>query len=38
MEKLIKERRYGDSFISGVVMLVLALAAAGIGLWIGTSI
>ena len=36
--QLIKERRYGQSFISGVVMLVLALAAAGLGLWIGTSI
>ncbi len=36
--QLIKQRRYGDSFISGVVMLILALAAAGIGLWIGTSL
>jgi len=36
--QLIKKGRYGESFISGVVMLILALAAAGIGLWIGTSI
>jgi len=36
--QLIKKGRYGESFISGIVMLVLALAAAGLGLWIGTSL
>ncbi|QEE61435.1 fluoride efflux transporter CrcB [Salinibacterium sp. dk2585] len=36
--QLIKEKRYGHAFISGVVMLVLCVALAGLGLWIGASI
>ncbi|MCC3271860.1 fluoride efflux transporter CrcB [Arthrobacter zhangbolii] len=35
--QLIKQGRYGASFISGIVMLVLSVAAAVIGLWIGAS-
>lgn len=35
---LIRERRYGASLISGVGMLVASVAAAAVGLWIGTSI
>ncbi|MCQ1957650.1 fluoride efflux transporter CrcB [Arthrobacter sp. zg-Y826] len=36
--QLIKEGRYGASFISGIVMLVLSVAAAVIGLWVGASV
>ncbi|MCQ1946622.1 MULTISPECIES: fluoride efflux transporter CrcB [unclassified Arthrobacter] len=36
--QLIKEGRYGASFISGIVMLVLSVAAAVLGLWVGASV
>ena len=36
--QLIKKGRYGASFISGIVMLLLSVAAAVLGLWIGTSV
>ncbi|MCC3283736.1 MULTISPECIES: fluoride efflux transporter CrcB [Arthrobacter] len=36
--QLIKQGRYGASFISGVVMLVFSVAAAVLGLWIGASL
>jgi CrcB protein len=36
--QLIKQRRYGSSFISGVLMLVFSVAAAALGLWIGRSL
>jgi CrcB protein len=36
--QLIKKGRYGASFISGIVMLVLSVAAAVIGLWAGAEI
>ena len=36
--QLIKKGRYGASFISGIVMLVLSVAAAVIGLWAGTEL
>ncbi|MCQ1953815.1 fluoride efflux transporter CrcB [Arthrobacter sp. zg-Y238] len=36
--QLIKEGRYGASFISGIVMLVLSVAAAVIGLWVSASV
>ena len=36
--QLIKQGRYAASFISGIVMLVLSVAAAALGLWIGTSV
>ncbi|KAD3633236.1 fluoride efflux transporter CrcB [Arthrobacter yangruifuii] len=36
--QLIKQGRYGASFISGIVMLVLSVAAAVIGLWIGAEL
>lgn len=36
--QLIKQRRYGASFISGIGMLVLSVAAAAIGLWVGAAL
>lgn len=36
--QLLKKGRYGASFISGIVMLVLSVAAAAAGLWIGASL
>ncbi|MCQ1949784.1 fluoride efflux transporter CrcB [Arthrobacter sp. zg-Y859] len=36
--QLIKQGRHGASFISGVVMLVLSVAAAAIGLWVGAAL
>ena len=36
--QLIKKGRYGASFVSGIVMLVLSVAAASIGLWIGAAV
>lgn len=36
--QLIKQGRYRASFISGIVMLVLAVGAAALGLWIGSSL
>ena len=36
--QLIKQGRYAASFISGIVMLALSVAAAALGLWIGTSL
>lgn len=36
--QLIKQGRYMASFVSGIVMLVLSVAAAALGLWIGTSL
>lgn len=36
--QLIKKGRYGASFISGIVMLVLSVAAAVIGLWVGAEL
>lgn len=36
--QLIKKGRYGASFISGILMLVLSVAAAAAGLWIGASL
>ena len=36
--QLIKKGRYGASFISGILMLVLSVAAAVTGLWIGASL
>lgn len=35
---LIKQGRYRASFISGILMLVLSVAAAALGLWIGSSL
>lgn len=35
--QLLKQGRYMASFVSGFGMLVLAVAAAVLGLWIGTS-
>lgn len=36
--QLIKQGRYGFSFVSGVLMLVFCVALAALGLWIGTAI
>lgn len=36
--QLLKQGRYVASFVSGLGMLVLAVAAAVLGLWIGTSL
>lgn len=36
--QLIKQKRYGFAFVSGVVMLVICVALAVLGVWIGTSI
>lgn len=36
--QLIKQGRHVASFISGIGMLVLSVAAAALGLWIGTSV
>lgn len=36
--QLIKKGRYGASFVSGIGMLVLSVAAAVIGLWAGTEL
>ena len=36
--QLIKQGRYGAAFTSGIIMLVLSVAAAVIGLWAGASI
>jgi CrcB protein len=33
--RLAQQRRYRAAFVNGVGMLVLALAAAGLGLWLG---
>lgn len=33
--RLAQQRRYRAAFVNGVVMLALALAAAGLGLWLG---
>ncbi|HEY9324484.1 MAG TPA: fluoride efflux transporter CrcB [Agromyces sp.] len=35
--QLIRQRRLAASLVSGVLMLVLSLAAAGLGLWIGSA-
>ena len=35
--QLIREGRYWASFISGIMMLVLSVAAAIIGLWVGAG-
>ncbi|AWB92331.1 fluoride efflux transporter CrcB [Aeromicrobium chenweiae] len=35
--QLIEKRRYGQAFVSGIVMLVLCVALAALGLWIGDS-
>lgn len=36
--QLLKKGRYGASFVSGFVMLVLSVAAAVIGLWAGAEL
>ncbi|MCC3270459.1 fluoride efflux transporter CrcB [Arthrobacter gengyunqii] len=36
--QLMKKGRYGASFVSGIVMLVLSVAAAVIGLWAGVEL
>lgn len=36
--QLMKKGRYGASFVSGIVMLVLSVAAAVIGLWAGAEL
>lgn len=36
--QLIEKRRYGQAFISGIVMLVVCVALAAAGVWIGDSI
>ncbi|KRC62726.1 chromosome condensation protein CrcB [Agromyces sp. Root81] len=33
--QLIRQRRYASSLVSGVLMLVLSVAAAGLGFWLG---
>jgi CrcB protein len=35
--QLIRQRRLAASLVSGVLMLVSSLAAAGLGLWIGSA-
>ena len=35
--QLIRQRRLAASIVSGVLMLVSSLAAAGLGLWIGSA-
>ena len=35
--QLIRQRRLAASLVSGVLMLVLSLTAAGLGLWIGSA-
>ncbi|SIN75605.1 fluoride efflux transporter CrcB [Agromyces cerinus] len=35
--QLVRQRRFAASFVSGVLMLVLSLAAAGLGLWLGSA-
>lgn len=36
--QLIRQGRYGASLLSGLLMLVLSVAAASLGLWIGSSV
>lgn len=36
--QLIRQGRYGASLLSGLLMLVLSVAAASVGLWIGSSV
>ncbi|MET4062094.1 CrcB protein [Arthrobacter sp. UYP6] len=36
--QLIKQGRYSASFISGVGMLVLSVAAAALGVWVGAAL
>ncbi len=36
--QLIRQGRYGASLLSGLLMLVLCVAAASVGLWIGSSV
>jgi len=36
--QLIEQRKYGPAFLSGVVMLVICVALALLGLWIGYSL
>ncbi|MBM7830523.1 CrcB protein [Agromyces cerinus] len=35
--QLIRQRRFAASFVSGVLMLVFSLTAAGLGLWLGSA-
>lgn len=36
--QLVKQGRHGAAFTSGVVMLVLSVAVAALGLWVGSSL
>ncbi|RZU65669.1 camphor resistance protein CrcB [Microterricola gilva] len=36
--QLIRQGRYGASLLSGLLMLALCVAAAALGLWIGSSV
>lgn len=36
--RLIKQRRYGASLASGIGMLILAVAASGLGLWLASFV
>lgn len=36
--QLIEQRRYGHAFISGIGMLVLCVALAALGVWLGDSV
>lgn len=36
--QLIRQGRYGASLLSGLLMLVLCVAAASLGLWLGSSV
>ncbi|MFB9309836.1 CrcB protein [Agromyces hippuratus] len=35
--QLVRQRRFAASFVSGVLMLVFSLTAAGLGLWLGSA-